>query len=233
MKTAPITTTLEDLYPNTKKAMLRRKPWYTDKEVIPSKKKFKWTLDERAILYKLRVENNMSITAIQKFFREKNNIPIFLGEEDTSDKYSRTRLHNQIRIIRGSFRGLCYRCRKLLTKQDRARINKNKKEDPSFGLCLSCSEEVSKYKKIRRKDVLKIGLCSICVSNKVVKGHTMCQSCLSSSHRRRYIAGICGRCGDKPLAKNSISLCEDCLETNRILSARYRQKQKRLKSIVE
>jgi hypothetical protein len=109
------------------------------------------------------------------------------------------------------------------------RINKKEKEDPTQGLCIACTRETSEYKKERRETALKIGICPICIKNKVLKGHTLCKKCLSASHRHRYIQGFCGRCGEKPLAKNSISLCDDCLAINRKNSKAYRRKQKNRK----
>jgi hypothetical protein len=226
MKTAPVTTTIEVLYPKTSAASLRRKDWYLDKTSIRPKKQFRWTMEERATLYNLRVEKEWSIPEIQKHFRRKNKIPIFLGIDDDNDKFSRTRLHNQIRIVRASFHGLCYKCRSPLSKRDLKRINKKEKEDPSQGLCLSCSKESSEYKKERRATALKIGICPICVKRKVLKGHTLCKKCLSASHRHRYIQGLCGKCGEKPLAKNSISLCDGCLTENRKASKAYRRKKR-------
>ena len=169
----------------------------------------------------------MSIAEIQRYFRNKNKIPVFLGVNDDSDKFSRTRLHNQIRIVRGTFHGLCYKCRSPLTKKDFNRINKKEKEDPSLGLCTHCTKEAAEYKKNRRDLALKIGICPVCVDKKVVKSRTMCKSCLSASHRHRYVKGLCGRCGEKPLAKNSLSLCKGCLEKNRVSSKEYRTKNKK------
>ena len=218
--------TIEDLYPRTKKSALQRKSWYLDIKSIRPKKQFRWTLAERTLLYKLRVEKGMSIPEIQIYFRKKNKIPIYLGANDKNDKFSRTRLHNQIRIARGAFKGLCYKCRKPLTQRDLKRINKKDKEDPSLGLCLSCTKKSAEYKKDRREEALKKGTCPICMKRKVIKGHTMCKKCLSASHRLRYIQGLCGRCGEKPLSKKSICLCDDCLGDNRKKSKAYRIKNK-------
>lgn len=225
MKKAPVITTVGDLYP--RRSAHHREPWYTDKKSIKEKRQFRWTVEERALLYDLRIKKNKSIAEIQKFFRKKNKIPLYLGPDDNSDKFSRTRLHNQIRIVRGSFKGLCYKCRKKLTQRDLKRINKKEKGDPSLGLCSSCIKEVAEYKRDRRENALKLGLCPICVKRKVLKGHTMCKKCLSASHRRRYADGLCGKCGERPLAKNSISLCEECLKGNRKASKKYRRRKKR------
>ena len=228
MNKAPVVAnvTVGDLYPKTKKAALQRKAWYLDTKSIRQKKQFKWTLSERALLYDLRVKQGMSIPEIQKYFRKKNKIPIYLGVDDKNDKFSRTRLHNQIRLARGAFKGLCYKCRKPLTQRDIKRLNKKEKEDPSLGLCLSCTQESAEYKRERREEALKKGICPICMKRKVAKGHTMCRKCLSASHRLRYIQGLCGRCGEKPLSEKSICLCDDCLTDNRKSSKKYRRKNK-------
>jgi hypothetical protein len=226
MESAPVT--LEDLYPKHSvqpKPQKARQPWYMDVKVIKQKRLFRWTVEERALLYDLRIVKGKSITEIQKLFRKKNNITSYLGPDDPSDKFSRTRLHNQIRMVRSAFAGLCHKCREPLTEDDLKRLNAKDREDPSMGLCSKCSSEVSEYKKDRRAKALELGLCPICLSAKVIKGHTMCKGCLSASHRRRYIQGLCGKCGEKPLSKNSIALCDDCLEENRKNSREYRQKK--------
>lgn len=221
MNQAPVT--IEDLY--KKPAPVRtRQPWYTDVKVIKQKRLFRWTFEERALLYDLRVKKGKSIAEIQKIFRKKNHISEFMGPDDPNDKFSRTRLHNQIRMVRSAFAGLCHKCRQPLTKDDMKRLNSKEREDPSMGLCSKCNSEVSNYKKDRRGKALELGLCPVCLDDKVVKGHTMCKACLSASHRRRYVQGLCGRCGEKPLSKNSIAFCDDCLEENRIASKKYRQK---------
>jgi uncharacterized CHY-type Zn-finger protein len=122
--------------------------------------------------------------------------------------------------------GLCHKCRKKLSKDDLKRINRRDKEDPSMGLCSACAEDVSDYKRTARKKALKEGICPICSKRKILPGYTTCIKCLSASHRQRYIEGLCGRCGDKPLAKNSISLCSACLKETRELAREYRKKQK-------
>jgi hypothetical protein len=225
----PVTTTVGNLYPNFSKAAIKRKTWYLDRNNLRPRTQFRWTLEERTLLYDLRVVKGMSIPEIQRYLRRINKIPICLGPDDT-DKFSRTRLHNQIRMAKGTINGLCYKCRALLTKKDLKRINRKDKEDPSLGLCQSCVEEISEYKKERREHALKEGLCPVCTKRKISKGHTTCRKCLSASHRHRYLKGLCGKCGEKPLAKNSISLCQDCLNDNKKTSRSYRRK-KRLEDI--
>lgn len=227
---APVNTTVEDLYPILSKPAIKRKLWYLDKNSLRPRTQFRWTLAERILLYDLRVVKGMSIPEIQKYLRKENKIPIYLDVDDNTDKFSRTRLHNQIRMVKGTIKGLCYKCRSPLTKKDLKRINRKGKEDPSLGLCQSCANETSEYKKERREHALKEGICPICVKRKVIKGHTTCRKCLSASHRHRYIKGLCGKCGEKPLAKNSISLCLDCLNENKKASKEYRRK-KRLEDI--
>jgi hypothetical protein len=228
-KIAPVDVTVEDLFYQTKKPGTQRKSWYLDKKNIRPKKQFRWTLQERATLYKMRITQGKSIPEIQKYFRRINNITTFLGVDDKSDKFSRTRLHNQIRMVRGSFNGLCHQCREPLKKSDLKK--KNEKKDPSLGLCSSCSKKTAIYKRDKRKNDLARGLCPICVKNKLLEGHATCIECLSSSHRYRYLDGLCGKCGEKPLAENSISLCEECLDKNKKNSLRYRCKKKLLQII--
>jgi hypothetical protein len=224
MCTAPVTVGL--LYPPTNHTASRRQPWYLDVHQLRPKKHFKWTLKERAILYRLRILEQKSILEIQGFFRKKNNIPIDLCADDSNDKFSRTRIHNQIRMVRGTFNGLCHRCREPLSNADLKRINKKKKEDPSLGLCQACHENTAAYKVAKRQKALKEGICPICNEREVMPGHASCRECLSASHRHRYINGLCGECGKRPLAENSISFCEVCLEEKRKNSKEYRKRMK-------
>ena len=222
MKTAPAVPIPAPL----KSVPSRRSEWYLDVHSIRPKRQFTWTLTERALLYKLRVEKKMSIAEIQKYFRKKKKIPVFLGVDEDSDKFSRTRLHNQIRLIRGSFQGRCHQCRTPLKKKDLKRINKKEKKDPSLGLCSTCAAKAAEYKKTRREQALSLGICPVCMDDKLLEGHTSCKSCLSTSHRYRYLEGLCGRCGKKPLAKDSSSLCTGCLKKNREASKEYRRKKR-------
>jgi hypothetical protein len=223
---APITTTVGDLYPIQSTAAIKRKTWYLDKKDLRPRTQFKWTFEERTMLYDLRVVKGMSIPEIQKYLRKINNVSVRLGPDNSKDKFSRTRLHNQIRMAKGTVKGLCYRCRSRLTAKDLKRINLKSKEDPSLGLCQSCADETSGYKKTRRENALQEGLCPICAKRKVDIGHTTCKKCLSASHRHRYIKGLCGKCGKKPIAKNSISLCRGCLKENKRSSKVYRHKKR-------
>ena len=91
MNTAPVNATVELLYSKTTNTTAHRHSWYLDIKQIRPKKQYRWTLKERTVLYKLRVVENKSIPEIQKYFRKLNNIPIYLGVDEDSDKFSRTR----------------------------------------------------------------------------------------------------------------------------------------------
>lgn len=223
MKSAPIVeqSTIET------KPFVRRRSWYLDRKNIRTPSQFRWTLQERIILHDLRVKKEWSIAAIQRYLRKLNGIPMYLAADDDKDKYSRTRLHNQIRIIRGSFNGLCHRCRNPLSKKELKRINNRVKEDPSMGLCDECMGKSTEYKREKRNESLKQGICGVCNKRKITKGHTTCKKCLSATHRHRYLNKLCGKCGKNPLAKNSITLCQGCLEENRNVSREYRKRIKR------
>lgn len=203
-------------------ALKKRKKWYLNKKEIRQKTQYKWTLEERLILYQLRVEQKKCIPEIQRYFRKLYKLPIPTGIDDNKDKYSRTRIHNQIRIVKGVIKGLCYKCRKPLTMQEIRYIKRN--NDQFLKLCNKCRKEISEYKKERRNELLKLKICPICGKREILEGKTTCKICLSSSHRLRYLVGLCGRCGKRPIADNSISLCEVCLGKQKNYSRKRRKK---------
>jgi hypothetical protein len=204
-------------------ALEKRKQWYLDKKEIRPKTQYKWTMEERMILYELRIEREMTIPEIQRYFRKLYKLPIPTDIDDKKDKYSRTRIHNQIRIVKGVIKGLCYKCRKPLTTQDMRYLKKN--NDQFLKLCKKCRKEISKYKRERRNELLKLNICPICGQREILKGKTACKICLSSSHRLRYIEGLCGRCGKRPIAEKSISLCEVCLRRQKKNSRKNKRKE--------
>jgi len=204
---------------------IKRKKWYLNKKDIRQKTQYKWTTEERLILYQCRVEKGMSIPEIQRYFRKLYRLPIPNDIDDKKDKYSRTRIHNQIRIVKGAIKGLCYKCRKPLTMQEMRYIKRNNNDDQFLKLCKKCRKEISVYKKERRDELLKLNICPICAKREILQGKTTCKMCLSSSHRLRNLEGLCGRCGEHPIAENSISLCAGCLKDQKIKSKKRRKKK--------
>lgn len=208
-----------------RKKNITRPKWYLDIKIFRPSKQFRWTEKERKLLYEMRVIKEMSITAIQRYFRKKYDIPY----DSTDDQFTNTRLHNQIRMARAIMDNRCHHCRRKLRKKDLKRYEDNKRNGRSndLKLCLSCHETNEKYKKERREDILKKGICPECLKRKVIKGHTTCKKCLSLPQRKRYVDNMCGSCGKYPINKErSHALCTKCLEKNRYYSQRYRYNKK-------
>lgn len=210
-------------------AYKNRKEWYLDKKILKKNKNYKWTIEEKLIIYQLRIKQKKSVAEIQRYFRRLYKLPLLSDIDDPKDKFSRTRIHNQIRIVRRSIEGLCYLCKKPLSLEDKRYIKRTKEKDPLMKLCKKCRKRVSDNKRIKRETLLKDDICPICSRRKVLKGHTACMICISFSHRLRNSEGLCGRCGEKPIADYSISLCEDCLEKQRNKSKKeYKKKTKKV-----
>lgn len=225
MKTiAPKTTLVEDALKQGTYNI--RDAWYLNLKVLRPKTQYKWTLYERSLLYQMRVVQHKSIREIQEYFRKMNSIPTGLDVDDPNDKFSRTRLHNQIRLIRGSFQCLCHSCRKKLTRHDYKRMNLKERKNRSIVLCQECFEKASNYKKTKRLSAIERGVCGVCEKNEIIEGHTLCKACISSTQRYRYIDGKCGQCGKNPIAPSSIALCKSCLTKNREYSRMYLKKKR-------
>jgi len=175
---------------------MRTQNWYRG-EVAP-KQQHSWTLADRQKIYTMRVKQNLPI----------NDILDLLGVGIT-----RIKLFNQIRISRAVFARKCFRCRKPVH---------SRRPLGSLLACKQCKQKLSEYKKEMRRKYLKRGICGVCWERKVVPGFTACRKCISIAHRRRYIKGICGKCGKHSIYKSSVALCLNCLKSNKKYSQLYR-----------
>ena len=205
-----------------KKVNKKRHPkWYFDKKVLRPSKNYKWSLEDRALLYEMRVSKDMSIASIQLFFRKRDGLPM----DSDNDKYTYTRLHNQIRMARASMNGLCHKCRKKMTQRDLKRYRDNRKgRSPDLLLCTKCFEQTKEYKKEKELEAANKGLCIDCRKRRALPGRSTCKRCLSWTQRVRVINNLCSGCGEKPISKKSITFCDDCMETNRVKAKKYRVK---------
>lgn len=211
-----------------RKKKITRPSWYLDVKVFRPYRQFKWTEKERRQLYEMRVVKEMSITAIQRYFRKKYNIPY----NSKRDQFTTIRLYNQIRMARAVMEKECHHCRRKLRKKDLERYKKNKRNGRSddLKLCINCYNDHEEYKKERRDNALKNGVCPACMKRKVARGYTTCRKCVSLSQRKRYVNNTCGSCGKHPInKKRSHSLCTKCLEKNRYYSQRYRDRKKAMR----
>lgn len=153
----------------------------------------------------------------QKWDAEKRINIAILREEGTSPELlakaygtNKVVIYNQTRVGRCSLNGVCFRCRRPLKK----------KKPGKPELCNQCKEIIREYKRKYRKKAQKIDYCTACGSRKALPGHRYCKNCLSISYRRRIKKGICGVCGERPIAKNSFSMCYTCLKNNRMAKKR-------------
>jgi len=186
---------------STKKSS--RLKWYHQ----PKKKQNnEWNMTEKSIILTCR-QNNMStdeiILELQRYARKMRK----------DIKLTRTIIHNQVRMMRRTARGRCYRCGHRVTKKAQ-----EKRKQP---LCLSCRKAENEYKEERRNEALKKGLCGYCMKRPVVPGTTACKLHLSSTYRRRIAEGICGICGKRKISKKSKSQCDSCLELDRLNGLLY------------
>jgi hypothetical protein len=202
----------------------QRSKWYTDKKVLRKPKQYRWSDSDRAILFHLRVEKKMTIVSIQRYFKKRDHLPI----NSSNDKYSTTRLYNQIRMAKAVMNGLCHRCRIKLTKKDLERYDKNKRGGRSsdLKLCLKCFKETQEYKDQRRQEAIDNGICPDCMKRKIIEGKSKCRRCLSWTQRSRNIQNLCSKCGKRPLSKKSITFCDHCLKINKKNSKEYRDSKK-------
>ena len=93
----------------------------------------------------------------------------------------------------------------------------------AISLCTKCKKKDSIYKRTRREKALEQDMCGYCFVRPVLKGYCACRRCLSGTHRRRNKAGLCGNCGERPIGKGKIALCNVCAPMMAEKTARYRQ----------
>jgi len=177
-----------------------REAWYLGK--VPQKKNRSWTEDEKIKIYTLATHHHPAIEIAGKFGA------------------SITQIHNVVRLVRKGLRGQCYICGRSLTEKELI-----KGKGHLIVACARCKKRATDYKKILRKKAFKYGFCVYCMTRKVVPGHKSCRHCVSATHRRRYIKGLCGLCGIRPIGEKKVALCEVCARLSKAKVAHYRYKK--------
>lgn len=180
-----------------------RPKWYLDD--VKSLQNHPWTDREKLAIFSLRDEENMPAQRVAKVFG-----------------VTKIQVYNVTRLIRRSKNKECYMCGKPLSKKE---ITKQK--GFLVKACDTCKTEKSDYKRNKRENALKKGLCPYCAKRKLAPGKKGCTKCLSATHRRRYNIGLCGRCGKRPIAENSRAHCKICLRLN-AKQAKFNRKLKKL-----
>jgi len=128
-----------------------RPAWYIKN--VPSKKNETWPLEDRILVYTLRVQNKSPIDRIVKVLNKKGK------------KASKVKVYNLIRQSRKVFLGKCYRCGKDLSEKEKKRKSKK-----FLRLCNSCQEIIYQSKRKTRLKYIKQGLCSLCGTAPFIKG---------------------------------------------------------------
>lgn len=167
--------------------------------VAPRKNKA-WSDQERLIIYNMRVKSRLS----------SGEIAGIMG-------VTQIQVNNALEAYRKKVFGKCAKCGHVLDEADFVGAT----EKQLGVLCKKCKKEVADYKETRRRQALDAGLCGYCMTNPVVSGHSACQACISATHRRRNLAGLCGACGKRPFRKESrrgtaVALCDECTEQMRL-----------------
>jgi transposase len=175
-----------------------RQAWYLGK--VSEKKNREWTTSEKMAVFTLRIRN-YSATEIASRYRA-----------------SISQIYNVVRLVRKGLKNECYMCGNPLTEKE---LLTNKKH--FIKACEKCKSKALKYKKEIRKEAEKAHLCVYCRIKPAIIGHKSCPDCISLTHRRRYVKGLCGQCGKKPIGKNKLALCEPCAKEIRIKASIYRK----------
>jgi hypothetical protein len=183
--------------------MSKQSPWYLTE--VKEKENKTWTDAEKIRVYTLRQD-----------FQAKEIANIF--------KTTVNQVYNITRIVKNSLESRCYHCSNPLTEEE------IKSSDGLVKACKKCKKEAMTYKRGLRNRALKLDLCGYCGKRKIVKGKKACKKCLSASYRRRQAVGLCGICGKNPVAHKGGSLCNKCLDTNRIKTIIFRQRKEKNES---
>jgi hypothetical protein len=183
-----------------------REAWYLGK--VPQKKNRSWTEDEKLKVFTMAEKHHPAIEIAKKF------------------KASVTQIHNVVRLVRKGLKRQCYICGSELTDEEFRNGSGH-----LIIACVRCKKEAAGHKKLLRKRASKHGLCVYCQTRKALPGHKSCRHCVSATHRRRYVEGLCGLCGTRPIGENKIALCDVCAALSKTRTANYRQKRTRHRRI--
>jgi len=117
---------------------------------------------------------------------------------------SKVEVHNATRRAKALLAGKCV-CGEYLTPQE---VLDN--EHRIAKLCTKCKKAQMEYKHQLREDALAAGKCGYCQDADVLPGKCACKKCLSATHRRRNLDGLCGKCGARPIRAGGKALCDVC-----------------------
>jgi hypothetical protein len=168
---------------------------------VKPKQNRSWTDKEKIRVYTLRQDH--AAKEIAKLFH--TNI---------------TQVYNITRLVKKSYEGRCYHCGNPLTQKEKNASTTLVKT------CKKCKRALVEYKRGLRNKALKRGQCGYCHRRRVVEGKKACKKCLSATHRRREQIGLCGSCGEHPIAHEGGALCEKCLKRDRVKTSLYRKGKK-------
>jgi len=171
-----------------------RPSWYTKSKFIRTRKNHQWTEQEMKQVYSLRIQR----------------VPIDLIIEKLHLNVRRVQVYNILRMLKKNQDNKCFQCGEDLNKEEQS--NQNNK---FFKKCDSCKKKNHVYKKRKRRNNIKEGICGYCGRNRILEGKKACIYCLSYSHRQHISKGLCGNCGKSPISPRSISSCDYCMVLNR------------------
>ena len=180
---------------------MNRPSWYVDQNQIRQVQNHRWTPQEIKQIYALRIAGYSIKTIIEKMRLPVGAVP----------------LYNVIRMMRKRLQGKCLQCGEKLTEEELL-------QESSFPRCGKCLKKNLEMKREIRLKYQRKGLCAVCGKRAPIIGKMACKQCLSFSHRNRYVRGLCGKCGERPISPNSIALCTHCLKENREYTSAYREK---------
>jgi transposase-like protein len=163
---------------------MHKPTWYLSD--VKEKENRDWPDEDKLAIYYL-CQNHPSAEVAQKF------------------DATRIQIYNITRLARKALKQQCHHCGTPLTEEEATA--------PRTGLvktCKKCQIGFFNYKKERRDKALKRHMCGVCGTKPVLKHHTACKSCISSTYRRRIKDGLCGVCGKNPIKEGS-ALCNQCL----------------------
>jgi len=172
-----------------------RPSWYTKPRFIRTRKNHVWTEQEMKQVYTLRLRK----------------VPIDLIISELHLDVKRVQVYNILRMLKKNRQNKCFQCGQPLTEEEISLQHKK-----YFKRCNSCNQKNLLYKKTKRLNNINKGVCGYCGRHRILKGKKACIYCLSYSHRQHISKGLCGACGEFTISSKSISLCDLCLEKNRI-----------------
>jgi hypothetical protein len=153
---------------------------------VKSKENHSWSEKEREQIYILK--DRCSAAELAKLYGTTVN-----------------QIHNLCQQMKKKYLNKCFRCGHKMTPEER-KVCKG-----VIKACAKCKKAMHDYKSRLRNEALKAGKCEYCRTRKVLPRHTGCSLCLSATHRRRNLVGLC-ICGKEPVRFLGASLGKKCLK---------------------